>query len=106
MDINVNKFKELMKDENAVILDTRTLEEFENGFIKGAINYDIFQVDFRDDILKLDRYKTYLIYCRSGGRSSDAMEFMKTNGFAVVYNLIGGVLAWAQDGNKLIEEEE
>jgi rhodanese-related sulfurtransferase len=106
MDIDIKKFKELMKDENTVILDTRTLEEFENGFIKGAINYDIYQVDFRDEILKLDRDKTYLVYCRSGARSSNAMEFMKASGFAVVYNLIGGVLAWIQGENELIEEEE
>ncbi|NQZ85664.1 MAG: rhodanese-like domain-containing protein [Nanoarchaeales archaeon] len=106
MDINIKKFKELMKNENAILLDTRTLEEFENGFIKNAINYDIFQVDFRDEILKLDRDKLYLVYCRSGGRSANAMEFMKANGFTAVYNLIGGVLAWVQNGNELVEEQE
>lgn len=94
MDIDVKRFKELMKDENAIILDCRTLDEFENGFIFGAINYDIFDISFRDEILKLDRDRIYLVYCRSGQRSSNAVDFMKANGFKVVYNLIGGVLAW------------
>jgi rhodanese-related sulfurtransferase len=106
MDISVEKFKELMKNENACILDTRTLDEFENGFIKGAVLYDIFQVDFRDEILKLDRDKLYLVYCRSGARSAYAMEFMKANGFKVVYNLIGGAIAWNMAGFELVEESE
>lgn len=106
MDINVKKFKELMVGENVCILDVRTLDEFENGFIKNSVNYDIFQVDFRDDILKLDRDKLYLLYCRSGARSANAMEFMKSNGFLAVYNLIGGVSAWNMAGEELIEENE
>jgi rhodanese-related sulfurtransferase len=106
MDITIDKFKELMKNENAVILDVRTLDEFENGFIKNAINYDIFQVSFRDEILKLDRDKLYLVYCRSGGRSSEAMNFMKSNGFKTVYNLIGGVIAWNFNDEELVELSE
>ncbi len=106
MDVSVEKFKELMKNENVCILDTRTLEEFENGFIKDAVNYDIFDINFRDDILKLDRDRIYLIYCRSGQRSANALEFMKSNGFKVVYNLVGGVLAWNMAGEELVEEEE
>lgn len=106
MDVDVKKFKELMKSEDVAILDTRTLDEFENGFIKGAVLYDIFGLEFRDDILKLDRDKTYLVYCRSGGRSYEAMSFMKSNGFKSVFNLIGGVLAWNMAGEELVEEEE
>ena len=106
MDIDIKRFKELMKDENAIVLDIRTLEEFECGFIKNAINYDIFEPEFRDDILKLDRDKLYLLYCRSGARSANAREFMKKNRFNAVFNLIGGVLAWNAAGLELLEEKE
>ncbi len=103
--INIDKFKELMKEDGVCVLDVRTLDEFENGFIADAVNYDFFDINFRDDILKLDREKKYLIYCRSGQRSSQAMSFMKSNGFTC-FNLINGVLGWLQAGQELVEEKE
>jgi len=106
VNVDVYEFKELMKNPEVVILDVRTLDEFENGFIYGAINFDIMGITFRDEILALDRDKVYLVYCRSGARSANACNFMESNGFNSVYNLDGGIVAWNNLGEKLCEEKE
>jgi rhodanese-related sulfurtransferase len=64
------------------------------GIIPGATNIDYFSKDFEDRIAKLDPSKTYLLYCASGGRSTETMDLMKANGFKCVYNLDGGFTQW------------
>tara|TARA_A100001011_G_scaffold94399_1_gene99302 strand:+ start:1619 stop:2002 length:384 start_codon:yes stop_codon:yes gene_type:complete len=82
----------------SVILDVRTEEEFESGYIKGALNMDIRGgVDFLASIESLDKSKSYFVYCRSGARSGQACQLMSQMGFSAVYNLDGGVLAWEGD---------
>jgi rhodanese-related sulfurtransferase len=94
-DVNVAEFKALTDSlQNAVVLDLRTPDELKQGIIPNATNIDYFTKDFEDRIAKLDPSKTYLLYCASGGRSSETMELMKTNGFKCVYNLDGGFIQW------------
>ena len=82
----------------SVILDVRTAEEFESGYIKGALNMDIREgSDFVASIETLDKSKSYFVYCRSGARSWQACQLMSQLGFSAVYNLDGGVLAWEGD---------
>ena len=82
----------------SVILDVRTEEEFESGYIKGALNMDIRGVaDFLASIESLDKSKSYFVYCRSGARSGQACQLMSQMGFSALYNLDGGVLAWEGD---------
>ena len=90
---------ELQEQTSAsVILDVRTAEEFESGYIKGALNLDIRGgADFLASIEKLDKSKSYFVYCRSGARSGQACQLMSQMGFRAVYNLYGGVLAWEGD---------
>ncbi|MDD2673260.1 rhodanese-like domain-containing protein [Flavobacterium petrolei] len=82
-------------DENAVILDVRTEDEFNEGFIANAINIDIHRgQDFVNEIEALDKSKNYYVYCRSGMRSAKACEIMNQLGFENAYNLIGGITEW------------
>lgn len=82
-------------DENAVILDVRTEDEFNEGFIANAINIDIHRgQDFVNEIEALDKNKNYYVYCRSGMRSAKACEIMNQLGFENSYNLIGGITEW------------
>ncbi|MBG6187492.1 rhodanese-like domain-containing protein [Flavobacterium sp. CAN_S2] len=82
-------------DENAVILDVRTEDEFNEGFIANAINIDIHRgQDFVNEIENLDKSKNYYVYCRSGMRSAKACEIMNQLGFENAYNLIGGIIEW------------
>ena len=72
----------------SVILDVRTEEEFESGYIKGALNMDIRGgADFLASIESLDKSKSYFVYCRSGARSGQACQLMSQMGFSALYNL-------------------
>lgn len=80
---------------NMTVIDVRTAEEFADGYVKGSLNYDIFDPKFQDIISKLDKNKTYKLYCRSGNRSGQAERMMKAMGFKDVEN-IGSVAQAAQ----------
>ena len=82
---------------NFVILDVRTPEEFLGEYIENAVNLDYYSDTFRNDLDKLDKNKTYLIYCRSGRRSENALNIMKELDFREVYNMLGGVVKWKSE---------
>lgn len=73
-----------------VILDVRTPEEFNAGYITNAVNLDFYDSNFSVQLDQLDKTKTYLVYCRSGNRSLSAATMMTDSGFSVVYNMLGG----------------
>jgi len=86
----------------AVVLDIRTPGEFTDGHIEGAVNIDFYAADFAARIGDLDRDAVYLVYCRSGNRSAQAMGVFTDLGFAEVHELQGGILTWVQDGLPLV----
>ena len=96
-DLNVVEFKEKMDTRGVVILDVRTPEETAEGKIDGAQELDFRAPDFQEKLGQLDRDKTYLVYCRSGGRSSSACSMMDEMGFTNVYNLVGGYQGWSAE---------
>jgi rhodanese-related sulfurtransferase len=82
-------------DTNAVVLDVRTEDEYNDGMIANAINLDIHKGQgFIDGLEALDKSKNYYVYCRSGARSAKACEVMEDLGFENAYNLLGGILEW------------
>ncbi len=86
---------QLNADDNAFILDVRTPEEVEEGYIPNASNIDIYLgQDFLTELEKLDKSKNYYVYCRSGNRSRQACAIMNNVGFDNAYNLEGGILEW------------
>ena len=98
-DLYVDDFKEKIEtDSNAVILDVRTQEEVDAGSIEGHININIFDDTFAEEVSKLDKSKTYLVYCRSGRRSANACQVMASKGFEKLFNLEGGYMAWEANG--------
>lgn len=87
--------KQLKNDGDAVILDVRTEEEVEEGYIPNSKNIDIYKGQgFINEVEKLDKTKHYYIYCRSGKRSSQACTLLDQMGFSETYNLIGGFSEW------------
>lgn len=93
--------EQLKKDENAVVLDVRTEEEVEEGFIPSSNNIDIYKgQEFVEEVEKLDKNKNYYIYCRSGKRSAQACTILDQMGFQNTYNLKGGLLEWKGKLNK------
>jgi rhodanese-related sulfurtransferase len=88
----------LEADSNAVILDVRTEDEYNDGIIPNAINIDIHKGQvFVSEIETLDKAKNYYVYCRSGARSAKACEVMNELGIENAFNLTGGILAWDGD---------
>ena len=94
-------------DSGFVVLDVRTPEEYAQGHLpeKTPINLDFYAPDFRERLAQLDRGKTYLVYCRTGHRSGETVNFMKELGFRRVYDLQGGILAWQGAGLPVKIEE-
>lgn len=90
------EFKERMKlgPSKVVLIDVRSQGEVMSGKIRGARNIDIMRPDFKEKIGKLDKSKTYLMYCRSGRRSARACSIMAKQGFTKLVNLKGGYIAW------------
>lgn len=87
--------KQLQNDKEAVILDVRTEEEVEEGYIPNSKNIDIYKGQgFINEVEKLDKSKHYYIYCRSGKRSSQACTLLDQMGFSETYNLLGGFSEW------------
>jgi thioredoxin 1 len=76
------------------IVDVRTAEEFEKGFINGALNVNINSPEFRSQVSALDKSRPVLVYCLSGSRSTKAAEYMRKEGFVAVYELKGGLVQW------------
>ena len=73
----------------------RTPGEVSEGYIDGATLFiDYNGSNFDSKISKLDKSKSYIIYCHSGGRSARAFELMASKGFKKLYNLEGGISGW------------
>lgn len=89
--------------EDAVVLDVRTTEEVNAGFIEGAVHIDYNGDDFESKVNALDKSKTYFIYCGSGVRSSKAGDVMKDLGFGKFYTLEGGIKAWKEKGLPVVK---
>lgn len=85
-------------DSDAVLLDVRTQEEWDSGYVAGAVNIDFFNPEFPNKLEELDKSKNYFVYCRSGNRSGQACQLMASKGFTgELINLQGGMLAWTGD---------
>ena len=81
-----------------VIIDVRTPQEFVAEHIENATNIDFYSEAFRDMLNTLDKNKTYLVYCRTGGRSGSALDIMAELNFQKVYNILGGINQWKAEG--------
>lgn len=94
--ISLISVDELSKTDNSIqLLDVRTPEEFDRGYIKNATNINFFDADFIAQVTsKLDTNKPVYLYCKVGGRSGKAATKLKEAGFTAVYDLEGGLDKW------------
>jgi rhodanese-related sulfurtransferase len=88
----------LILEKQAVIVDVREDDEWNEGHIAGAIHISLNQLEAR--LPELQQYKdtTIITQCRSGGRSLKALELLKSSGFSKVSSMDGGIVAWSKDG--------
>ncbi|NIK92319.1 rhodanese-like domain-containing protein [Mangrovimonas sp. CR14] len=104
-EISTEEMQTLLEMDDVQLLDVRTPEEFDEGFIAGAQNIDFESETFNEDIQKLDKTKPVILYCRTGGRSARCAKKMIEAGFVKVYDLDGGISAWEHEGLKVILPE-
>lgn len=94
--VSINEARMLIETKTVDVIDVRTPIEFESGHIEGAKLIDVNNKDFGSKVSKLDRDKSYLVYCKSGMRSAVACRMMKRMGFTKAYNMRGGYSAWTR----------
>jgi len=77
------------------LVDVRTAEEFSAGYIPGAINVSLQELQQKMNCIPKD--KPVIVYCRSGNRSAFAANMLMQAGYTEVYDL-GGIIEWARQG--------
>ncbi|QRM89484.1 rhodanese-like domain-containing protein [Lacinutrix sp. WUR7] len=96
--VSTQEMQALLKMDKIQLVDVRTPKEFKSGYIETAQNIDFFSPTFDADILKLDKDKPVLLYCKSGGRSAKCAEKLQLAGFTKIYDLEGGISRWKHEG--------
>lgn len=101
-----NLIQEHRDDPDFIILDVRTAEEYADGHIEGAVNIcSACTASFTNALATLDTSATYLVHCRSGARSTNAIRVMQESGFTNIYHLAAGLNQWIADGYPTIQSE-
>lgn len=91
--IDAEQAKKMMDDEEVIIVDVRTEEEFSDAHIDKALLLTLDQIESKASSVIPDKEATYLLYCRSGNRSSQAAGMLVEMGYTEVYDF-GGILDW------------
>lgn len=94
--IGVQELERLLQNGRVHLVDVRTDAEIAQGMIPQGEPLPLHLLPLRME--GMDKNATTVFYCRSGGRSAQAAAFVAANGFADVYNLQGGIIAWANAG--------
>ncbi|MFV8360981.1 thioredoxin domain-containing protein [Flavobacterium sp. LS1P3] len=92
--VNPQTFKKLVDAGKGIILDVRTPQEISEGYINNASIINFYDDNFVEKINLIPKDKEIYVYCKSGGRSSQAAEILKKNGFNRIYDLEGGFIQW------------
>jgi rhodanese-related sulfurtransferase len=97
VDVTVSEAKQMIDSSpSLVILDVRTLGEYESRHIQNATLIPVAELASR--LSQLNNEKVTLVYCGTGGRSATASQILVDNGFSKVYNMLGGITAWIDAG--------
>lgn len=90
--------EKISTNKDIIILDVRTPAEYLEGHIDGSINIDFRSDNFKTEASKLDKSKKYIIYCRTGIRSANAIKILNGMDIKNTDNMKGGVTAWVGKG--------
>ena len=94
-EINCNKARVMLKNNQAIIIDVREQDEWDESHINQAHHHALSEFD-PEYIKNINPdNKIIIMQCRSGMRSQTAIQYMQESGYAgQLYNLTGGILAW------------
>ena len=91
-----------IQDTDYILVDVRTLEEYESGHIQDAKHFDFYSESFQKEILSLDKSSSIILYCRTQNRSTKTANYLKENGYKEVTVIAGGITSWVKNGNDLV----
>ena len=91
-----------IQDTDYILVDVRTIEEYESGHIHDAVNFDFYSESFQKEILSLDKSASIILYCRTQNRSTKTANYLKENGYKEITVLEGGITSWVKNGNDLV----
>ena len=101
-DVSIDTAIDLMEDKpDLVILDVRTTVEYNEGHIENAVNIPVEELETR--ITELNKDDEILVYCRTGNRSSSAVEIMDEAGFTKLYHMHEGISIWIDQGHPVVQ---
>lgn len=101
-DLTPRQAADLLREQEAQLVDVRTPEEHAAGRIDGDVHIELERLPAEADAL--DRGRPVVFYCRSGARSALASEAFRAAGFDA-HNLTGGLLAWVENGLPIEPED-
>ncbi len=88
----------LMNHDDAVVVDVRSIADFNKGHITNALNIPLNSLAKQLQQLEKHKDKPIIVACRSGSRSGMACKTLMKAGFKDVHNLRGGMMAWESAG--------
>ena len=99
--ISDTQFIEIQNTEH-ILVDVRTIEEYESGHIQDAVNFDFYSESFQKEILSIDKRSSIILYCRTQNRSIKTANYLKENGYKEITVIEGGITSWVKNGNDLV----
>ncbi len=98
-DVSVAEANAMVKrTSGVVVLDVRTPAEFAQGHIDGALNLDFRSPDFAQRLARLNPAGSYLLHCKTGTRSAQALAVMTQQGFGDIAHMRAGFDGWKASG--------
>jgi phage shock protein E len=95
-DLTPNEFNS--KLSKSILIDVRTETEYEMHHLENSRLINIQYPDSEQELLSLDKNQTILLYCRTGSRSSQVLNFLVEKGFPNVFHLSDGIVEWESQG--------
>ena len=84
----------LINHDNAIVIDLRKQDDFNNGHILNAINYPVDTLKDQENNLESYKDKPVILYCNTGVDSPRVARMLIQKGFERLYCLKGGLQAW------------
>lgn len=103
--VTAAEMKSILELEDVQLIDVRTPSEYEEVHISNAQNIDFRSPTFEEDIIKLDKSKPVVLYCKSGKRSTKCVQKLQEAGFEKIYELDGGISKWEHSEILQIEKK-
>ena len=94
--LTVSELQSLMTQKSINLVDVRSEAEIMHGFIQGAKKLPLHLIPLH--LHELDSASPTVFYCHIGARSAQAATLAAAKGFLETYNLLGGIVAWVQEG--------